>query len=241
MAQFPGSDSSILTRANELENLYERFPWFYAFCRNHLFRDDTEKIVAALWPLGTPSKGESLLELGCGPGFYARRLASCFEHLQVTGIDRSVRQLRRAHAGAARLDNCGFGEGNVLALCRPDASVDSVVVSRLLFILSERKRALAEMHRVLRAGGRCFIAEARSALRAAAPLNAMQLLASLSDFSDAHLWRQPDSDRRTVLATYEFWTLIQSQPWRYVRCWRDVWYQYAVCEKGASQQSARSV
>ena len=131
------------------------------------------------------------------------------------------------------MDNCGFEEGNVLALDLPDASVDGVVVSRLFFILSERERALAEMHRVLRPGGRYFVAEPRSALRAAVPLRVMRLLAGLSDFSGEHSWRHPDSDRASVLANDEFWALIKSQPWRYARCWQDGWYQYAVCEKGS--------
>lgn len=131
---------------HEQESLYERFPWPYAFCRNHLFRDDTEKIVAALWPAGIPSRAESLLEVGCGPGFYARGLAARFEHLRVTGIDLSARQLHRARSAARQLANCSFEKGDVLALGRAEASVDAVVASRLFMILSEREQALSEAH-----------------------------------------------------------------------------------------------
>jgi arsenite methyltransferase len=81
---------------DEPESLYERFLWLYAFCRDHLFRDDTKKIVASLWSTGDPSDGDSLLELGCGPRFYGRRLAARFGNLHVTGIDGSERQLHRA-------------------------------------------------------------------------------------------------------------------------------------------------
>jgi len=111
----------------EPENLYERFPWLYAFCRDHLFRNDTEKIVAALWPGTVPAEGSSLLDLGCGTGFYARRLAGRFEPLRVTGVDRSARQLRRARslAAARRLGNCSFEEGDVRALAWPTGSVCS--------------------------------------------------------------------------------------------------------------------
>ena len=116
---------------DEPESLYERFPLLYAVCRDHLFRDDTDKIIAALWPAGGPTEGESLLELGCGPGFYARRLAARFGHLQVTGIDRSARQLRRACEMPRSLSNCTFEQGDVLALDRPAGFVDAVVVSRL--------------------------------------------------------------------------------------------------------------
>lgn len=225
---------------HEPESLYERFPWLYAFCRNHLFRDDSEEIAAALWPAGISENGGSMLELGCGPGFYARRLATYSEHLRVTGIDRSARQLLRARSAARRLANCSFEEGDVLALDRAEASVDAVVASRLFMILSEREQALSEAHRVLRPGGRCFVAEPRSALRAAVPLRVMWLLAGLSTFSGKQSqedYREPDVT--SVLAADEFRTLIESQPWRDARCWQDGWYQYAICEKDSGIDSSR--
>ena len=83
------------------ESLFDRFPWLYAFCRDHLFRDDTGRIAASLWAAGVPPAGNRLLELGCGPGFYARRLGETFGHLEVTGVDRSELQLGRARMLAA--------------------------------------------------------------------------------------------------------------------------------------------
>ena len=221
---------------NEIESLYERFPWLYAICRDHLFRDDTDKIIAALWPAGAPSSSETLLELGCGPGFYARQVAGRFSHLQVTGVDRSERQLQRARVAAQRragLSNCHFEQGDASALQRPSGSADAVVVSRLFFILSERKRAISEIHRVLKPGGRCFIAEPRSALRASVPLRAMWLLAALSAFSGKPYREYWELEKTTVLDTEEFGNLIRSRPWKRERCWKDRWYQYAVCEKGS--------
>ncbi len=38
----------------EGESLFERFPWLYTVCREHLFRDDTERIVHAFWGAGSP-------------------------------------------------------------------------------------------------------------------------------------------------------------------------------------------
>ncbi len=222
----PGSHSLA-----EPESLYERFPWLYAFCRDHLFRDDTEKIVSALWPTGITERGDRVLELGCGPGFYTRRLAAHSAHFRVTGIDLSSRQLIRARAAASQVANCSFEQGDVRALNWPDASVDAVVASRLFIILSEREEVFAEMHRVLRPGGRCFVAEPRSALRAAVPLGVMRLLAGLSDFNGERSLRHPDFGRTSVLASHEFQALIESQPWRYTRCWQAGWYRYAVCEK----------
>jgi arsenite methyltransferase len=227
----------IRPQGGQPESLFERFPWLYAFCRDHLFRDDTELMANALWPAGVPAAGSSLLELGCGPGFYSRRLAGIFGQLRVVGIDRSERQLRRARYLAAtdRLSNCSFMRGDARVLPMPDASFDALVISRLFIILPERDRVLEEMYRVLKPGGRCVIAEPRSALRAAVPLRAMWMLTGLaSPFSHG---KRPaaylEPGRVSVMSACEFDAVVGSQPWRYTRRWHDTWYQYAVCEKGA--------
>lgn len=215
------------------ESLFDRFAWLYAFCREHLFRDDSERIARALWPGGDPAPGSYLLELGCGPGFYSCRFAGRFRRLQVVGVDCSEKQLchARSRAAALGLDNCSFERDNVLSLGQPGGVVDAVLVSRLFTILPEREPALAEMHRVLRSGGRCFVAEPRSALRASVPLRTMWLLARLWALSgNGHVYREPSI--LAVLSSREFDALIASQPWKQVRLWQDTWYQYALCEKG---------
>jgi SAM-dependent methyltransferase len=102
-------------------------------------------------------------------------------------------------------------------------------------VLPERDRVLAEMHRVLKPGGRCFVAEPRSALRAAVPLRAMWLLAWLSaPFSfGERLGSYLEPGRVSVMSAGEFDAVVGSQPWSYTRRWQDTWDQYAVCEKGA--------
>jgi arsenite methyltransferase len=227
----------IRPRDGEPESLFERFPWLYAFCRDHLFRDDTKLMANALWPADDPVAGSSLLELGCGPGFYSRRLAGIFGQLRVVGIDRSERQLRRARylAATGRLSNCSFIRGDARALPIPDASVDALVISRLFIILPDRDRVLAEMYRVLKPGGRCVIAEPRSALRAAVPLQVMWMITELASlFSHG---KRPaaylEPDKVSVMSAGEFDAVVESQPWRYTRRWHDTWYQYAVCEKSA--------
>ena len=50
------------------DSLFEHATWVYAFCREHLFRDDTRRIITALWPEERPAPGTTLIELGCGPG-----------------------------------------------------------------------------------------------------------------------------------------------------------------------------
>ena len=147
------------------DSLFDRFAWVYAFCREYLFRDDSETIAHALWPRALPSSGQTVLELGCGPGVYARRLARLYGQLDVTGVDRSVRQLDWARAAADGVANCRLERGDVHHLARATGTIQAVVASRLLTVAADPALALGEMYRVLRPGGRCFIAEPRSAIR----------------------------------------------------------------------------
>src|SRR5712691_4038128 len=77
----------------QADSLFERFAWLYIFCREKIFRDDTGRMIAALWPEGRPSARTRLVELGCGPGFYSCRLASLFPSISVLGLDSSEKQL----------------------------------------------------------------------------------------------------------------------------------------------------
>ena len=213
-------------------SLFDQVPAVYAFWREHLFRDDTERFVSALWPGGRPPGGSVLLELGCGPGFYARRLASRFPDLRVVGLDRSPAQLgvARARLAAARIGNCRLDLGDATALPYPDASVDAVVSARLLAAVAAPGRVVAEAHRVLRPGGRCFIAEPRASLRAALPLAMMRVAAKLGS---PRRGRWPaDRDRFEVLDRAAFSSLVGAQAWRASTTWADASYQYALLEKG---------
>jgi arsenite methyltransferase len=222
---------TVLSRApaESTDSLFERVAWLYAFCRERLFRDDTDRIISALWHTQSPASGTRVIELGCGPGFYSRKLARRFPQIAVTGVDRSESQVRsaRQRATAENVSNCVFERVNALALPCADASFDILIASRIFTVLPDHKRAVAEMFRVLRSGGRCFIAEPRHVLRASIPLMAMWLLASVIHSGNGY--REPR--KATVLATETFSNLFRQLPWKSVRIWQDGRYQYALCEK----------
>ena len=70
------------------DSLFERFGWFYAFLRVRVFRDDTEAIARILQLATEPTNSPAvpvLVELGCGPGFYACRLAGRFPGWTILG------------------------------------------------------------------------------------------------------------------------------------------------------------
>jgi arsenite methyltransferase len=229
----PGVISDPAQRARKpetAESLFERFAWIYIFCREKLFRDDTCRIVRRLWQNSEPRAQSGIIEVGCGPGFYARSLAARYPKASVLGIDDSKRQLQyaRVRAMAAGLRNCEFEQGNVLDLDQEDASFDVVIASRLFTVVPEHGRAVAEMFRVLRPGGKCFVAEPRFAFSAAIPLLSMRLLARLSGYLDEY--REPT--KAMTFSLQAFRALLETQPWSRLETWRRGRYQYALCEKG---------
>lgn len=211
------------------DSLFDRLAWLYAFFRERIFRDDTDRMIRALWPDGPPPAGTRMIELGCGPGFYSCGFAARFPQLSVLGVDRAARQLECAQSKAQKLQlqNCRFESDDVLDLSHRDESFDLLLAARLFTVLPDQKRAVAEMHRVLQSGGRCLVAEPRFQFWASLPLRAMRLLARLTGMNNG--CREPQ--RAIVLSPRGFRNLFASQPWRSVKVWQDGRYQYALCEK----------
>lgn len=217
------------------ESLFERCHWFYAFCREYLFRDHTKEIASALFPTGEPVAGVRLLELGCGPGVYACKFARKFPQIEATGIDLSQRLLERARnrADTMHLSNCFFRTGDAQAMTDlMEESVDAVIVSRLFLIVPDKQAVLAEIFRVLKPGGRCYITEPTSEFRTRVPLGVMWLLARLSRKSTQQ-FREPE--RVDVLSHKQFLDLVTSQRWGSLELRDDDWYQSAVCVKAAAE------
>jgi ubiquinone/menaquinone biosynthesis C-methylase UbiE len=220
--------------AHPPDSLFEGCSWFYALCREYLFRDHTQEIVRALFSPGGPMPGTHVLELGCGPGFYACRLSQEYPQIRTTGVDLSQRLIARAkfRAASRSLQNCTFAQGDAHALRDASNSIDAVVVSRLFLIVQNREAVLNEIFRVLRPGGRCFITEPTSGFRTRIPLSCMWLLAKLSS-TPAGKYREPR--QADVMTAPDFSTLIHSQPWGIVDLRCDDWYQYAICEKASAK------
>lgn len=214
-----------------IEPLFERGWWVYALCRERLFTDHTEAIADAFRVLLQDGQERHLIEVGCGPGFYARRLAERFPNLRVTGIDISERLLSRARTRAQRagLRNCTFLQADAKSLEQFPGTVDAVVASRLFLILADREQALNAIFQTLRPGGVCFVAEPTSSLRAALPLWLMRL--TMPRRSERARTCIPV--RCEVLSERRFQSLIGGEPWGKVRVWKDERYQYALCEKAA--------
>ena len=97
--------------------------------------------------------GRTVLELGCGTGIFTERLART--GADVTAIDISPDLLDKARTRELPA-TVSLRLGNAEALDFADGRFDAVVGSSVLHHLHV-DRALSEVHRVLRPGGRLFI------------------------------------------------------------------------------------
>ena len=211
------------------KRLFEDCAWLYAFCRERLFRDHTEEITQALFPDGNPSEDTSVVEVGCGPGFYARRLAQRYPALRMLGIDRSSRLLEWAQSRASSdaLTNCRFQHGDVECISACIEPVDAVISSRLLLVVGNRNKVMAEIFHVLKPGGRLFLVEPTANIKTQLPLSAMRLVTRF--IYSAH--REAFPQNAKILSSLEFEDLVRSQPWSKVSIQMYGDYQCAVCHK----------
>jgi ubiquinone/menaquinone biosynthesis C-methylase UbiE len=106
-----------------------------------------------------PRPGEAILDVGCGSGALDRLLAARLGGANaITATDINPFLLREA-AALARAEGCAgieFREANAETLPFADASFD-VVFSVTVLEECDADRALREMHRVLRPGGRAGV------------------------------------------------------------------------------------
>jgi arsenite methyltransferase len=100
--------------------------------------------------LGLPERGRAL-DVGCGPGFVAARIAKARPGLKIVGLDRDLDVLRKARTLV------GGAGGRADRLPFADACFDAVLARLVLRHLPGPDAALAEMYRVLRPGGRAIV------------------------------------------------------------------------------------
>jgi len=102
--------------------------------------------------------GERVLDAGCGPGFYvAETLERVGAEGSVVGVDASAPMLAVAAKRCQGHENVDFHEGDVTALPVADADFDRVLSVQVLEYVADIPRALGELFRVLRPGGRVLI------------------------------------------------------------------------------------
>ena len=137
---------------------------------------------ATLLRMARPQPGELALDVGCGTGHFTQMLAQ--DGAEVTGCDASEAMLRQA---ARTLPDLRWQLADARELPYADASWDLVLSVTMLEFVEEPARALDEMWRVLRPGGRLVVA----VLQADTPWHALytrQAQEGPSPFALAHFY-----------------------------------------------------
>jgi SAM-dependent methyltransferase len=106
--------------------------------------------------------GDTVLDVGSGSGTDALLAAGLVGRAgQVFGLDMTAAMLEKLERSvrAAGAANVRLLEGNAERIPLPDASVDVVTSNGVLNLVPDKRLAFAEIHRVLRPGGRIQIAD----------------------------------------------------------------------------------
>ena len=129
---------------------FERAGWDRAAAGyENSFATATRQFIEPLLEAAAVRSGATVLDLCCGPGFAGAGAAARGAH--VTGLDFSPPMLAEARA---RFPAIAFDEGDAEALPYDDASFDAAVSNFGIHHVPRPVVALAEVHRVLRPGGR---------------------------------------------------------------------------------------
>ncbi len=109
-----------------------------------------------------PTPGEQMLEIGPGTGYYTLEMASWIApggELAIFDIQQEMLDHTLRRAGERGLENISPTLGDARELPYEDTSFDSVMLTTTLGEIPEPERAIAEIARVLRPGGRLVVGE----------------------------------------------------------------------------------
>jgi demethylmenaquinone methyltransferase / 2-methoxy-6-polyprenyl-1,4-benzoquinol methylase len=145
-------ESGTLTRT-EVRSMFDRIAPFYD-AMNHAMTAGLDRRWRRLTAQAVVRPGARVLDACCGTGDLA--LAAHRAGGAVTGLDFSERMLERARRKSSEID---WVRGDLLELPFGDESFDAVTVGFGVRNVDDLSRALLELRRVLRPGGRLGILE----------------------------------------------------------------------------------
>ena len=99
--------------------------------------------------------GDCVLECACGTGLLTEVIAQRCARL--TATDFAPKMLARAKKNCAAFGNITFEQADITALGYPNGSFDAVVAGNVIHLLDNPMKALGELDRVCKPGGRLII------------------------------------------------------------------------------------
>lgn len=115
---------------------------------------------ASIMALLSLRAGEKVLDIGCGPGLTTLALAEATGPSgSVLGVDIAEPMLAIARKRCAQLPQVNFALTDVTALPYADGSFDVALATQVYEYVEDIDRALTELARVLRPGGRALLVD----------------------------------------------------------------------------------
>jgi ubiquinone/menaquinone biosynthesis C-methylase UbiE len=139
------------------------------------------------------SNADTVLEIGCGTGTTALKLASSVRRMVGTDISGEMISIAHERAAAAALGNVAFKAEPAQCIAGADRSFDAVLAFNLLHLVADRPTTLREVLRVLKPGGLLIsktpcLAEMNALIRLAVPaMRAIGKAPYVSFFSGSQL------------------------------------------------------
>jgi len=109
-----------------------------------------------------PKRGEEVLEIGPGTGYYTLDMAEWVApdgQVEIFDLQQEFLDHVMRRAGERGIDNVSPTQGDATALPYPDGSFDATVLTAVLGEIPDQDQALREIKRVLRPGGRLIVGE----------------------------------------------------------------------------------
>ncbi len=123
---------------------------FFVYFINYKVRKNLRKEIAKFF-----DRQDVVLECGCGTGMLTEVIAS--NCLSLTATDFSLKMLEKASEKFSNYENIKFETANILKLDYKDNSFDKVLAANVIHLLENPHKALNELNRVCKPGGKIII------------------------------------------------------------------------------------
>ena len=132
---------------------WDNVAWIYDVFANVINRRANRALCAEVEKVLSPA--DEVLECACGTGLLSGVIADKCKSL--IAKDFSANMLKRARKKYGNRDNVTFRQADILHLDYPDNRFDAVVAANVIHLLDDPYKALAELNRVCRPGGKIIV------------------------------------------------------------------------------------
>jgi len=167
-----------------------------------------QRIRDRILEVAEPESHHTAVDVGAGTGLLALALAECVETVWAIDISPAMGDYLRAKAASAGFLNVEVATSSAVSLPLVDESADLVVSNYCLHHLDAegKERALAEIYRVLRPGGRLVFGDMMFQVGLADPRNrriVRQKARAMLQKGPAGAWRLAKNGFRFATRTWE--------------------------------------